>query len=230
MDLTLSVVQIIASVGLVGLILMQQGKGADAGASFGAGASQTFFGGSGSANALTKMTAVLAAVFFVASLGLAYYAKEATAVGSGISLPSELSSDEAIAPSQKKPLDEVNTKPSDDKAAVEKATEDNSQSNNSQSNNSQSNNSQSNNSQSNNSQSNNSQSNNSQSSNLENQIAPQTKPQVDTLENQPKSNSAASGAEAEVNTNDAQGMPETQKPPKAEQSASQDKLTSPAAE
>ena len=205
MDLTLSVVQIIASVGLVGLILMQQGKGADAGASFGAGASQTFFGGSGSANALTKMTAVLAAVFFVASLGLAYYAKEATAVGSGISLPSELSSDEAIAPSQKKPLDEVNTKPSDDKAAVEKATEDNSQSNNSQS-------------------------NNSQSSNLENQIAPQTKPQVDTLENQPKSNSAASGAEAEVNTNDAQGMPETQKPPKAEQSASQDKLTSPAAE
>ena len=65
---------------------------------------------------------------------------------------------------------------------------------------------------------------------MENQIAPQTKPQVDTLENQPKSNSAASGAEAEVNTNDAQGMPETQKPPKAEQSASQDKLTSPAAE
>ncbi|EAA3799283.1 preprotein translocase subunit SecG, partial [Salmonella enterica subsp. enterica] len=54
----------------------QQGKGADAGASFGAGASGTVFGSQGSATFMSRFTAILAAVFFITSLGLAYFAKE----------------------------------------------------------------------------------------------------------------------------------------------------------
>lgn len=66
---------IVASV-MTFFILMQQGKGADAGASFGAGGSQTVFGSAGSASFLTKLTAGLALVFFVTSLTLAVYAKQ----------------------------------------------------------------------------------------------------------------------------------------------------------
>lgn len=71
----LSILQILSSIGLVGLVLLQQGKGADMGASFGAGASQTVFGASGSGNFMTRVTALFATVFFAASLGLAYLGK-----------------------------------------------------------------------------------------------------------------------------------------------------------
>ncbi|MEO6699401.1 MAG: preprotein translocase subunit SecG [Paraperlucidibaca sp.] len=71
-------VHIIVAVVMIGLILLQQGKGAEMGASFGSGASGTVFGGSGSAGFLTKLTAVLALVFFLTSLGLAIYAKNQT--------------------------------------------------------------------------------------------------------------------------------------------------------
>ncbi|EEG85226.1 preprotein translocase, SecG subunit [Proteus penneri ATCC 35198] len=64
----LIVILIIVATGLVGLILLQQGKGADMGASFGAGASGTVFGSSGSANFMTRMTAVLATAFIVLAL------------------------------------------------------------------------------------------------------------------------------------------------------------------
>lgn len=64
----LIVVYLIVAIGLVGLILIQQGKGADMGASFGAGASGTLFGSSGSGNFLTRSTAVLAIGFFALSL------------------------------------------------------------------------------------------------------------------------------------------------------------------
>lgn len=78
-DLVL-VIDIISAMGLIGLILLQQGKGADIGASFGSGASQTLFGSRGSANFLTRSTAVLAAVFFLSNLGLAWlYGQQATA-------------------------------------------------------------------------------------------------------------------------------------------------------
>ncbi|UUM31058.1 preprotein translocase subunit SecG [Vibrio japonicus] len=66
----LLVIYLLAAVGVVGLVLIQQGKGADMGASFGAGASNTVFGASGSGNFLTRMTAVFATVFFVLSLVL----------------------------------------------------------------------------------------------------------------------------------------------------------------
>lgn len=68
----LVVVQVIVAVSLVGLILIQHGKGADAGAAFGSGASGTVFGSQGSANFLSRSTAALATVFFAVSLSLAY--------------------------------------------------------------------------------------------------------------------------------------------------------------
>ncbi|MBS0317549.1 MAG: preprotein translocase subunit SecG [Proteobacteria bacterium] len=66
-------VQILSAVGLVGLILLQHGKGADMGAAFGSGASGSLFGASGSANFLSRSTAVLATVFFACTLALAYF-------------------------------------------------------------------------------------------------------------------------------------------------------------
>ena len=66
-------VQILAALGMIGLILVQHGKGADMGAAFGSGGSGSLFGASGSANFLSRTTAVLAAVFFVCTLALAYF-------------------------------------------------------------------------------------------------------------------------------------------------------------
>lgn len=66
----------LAAVAVIGLILLQQGKGADMGASFGSGASQTVFGVQGGGNLLTRWTAILATAFFLTSLGLAYFAKQ----------------------------------------------------------------------------------------------------------------------------------------------------------
>ena len=70
------VVHIIVAISMIGLILVQHGKGADAGASFGAGGSATVFGTSGSANFLTRLTAVLTAIFFITSMTLAVFAKQ----------------------------------------------------------------------------------------------------------------------------------------------------------
>lgn len=70
------VVHLLVALAVVGLVLVQQGKGADAGASFGSGASATVFGSQGSATFLSRVTAILAATFFITSLGLAYFAKE----------------------------------------------------------------------------------------------------------------------------------------------------------
>ncbi|MES2423755.1 MAG: preprotein translocase subunit SecG [Pseudomonadota bacterium] len=66
-------VQMLSAIAMVGLILVQHGKGADMGAAFGSGGSGSLFGASGSANFLSRTTAVLAAVFFVATLLLAYF-------------------------------------------------------------------------------------------------------------------------------------------------------------
>lgn len=75
MEGALLVVHVLVSVTLIGLILIQQGKGADAGASFGGGGSQTVFGSAGSATFLTRTTKWLAVVFFSTSLALAYLAR-----------------------------------------------------------------------------------------------------------------------------------------------------------
>ena len=70
------IVHILVAVGLIGLILIQHGKGADAGAAFGSGASSTVFGSQGSASFLTRTTAILATVFFVSCLILAYFSSQ----------------------------------------------------------------------------------------------------------------------------------------------------------
>jgi preprotein translocase subunit SecG len=67
-----TVVHVLLAAGIVGLVLLQRGKGADAGAGFGAGASGTVFGARGSASFLSRMTATLAALFIATSLTLAY--------------------------------------------------------------------------------------------------------------------------------------------------------------
>lgn len=77
MDIWLVVIlvfHVIAALAIIGLVLLQHGKGADMGAAFGSGSSGSLFGASGSANFLSRTTAILAAVFFATSLGLAYLA------------------------------------------------------------------------------------------------------------------------------------------------------------
>ena len=66
------VLQLVAALVMIGLVLVQHGKGADMGAAFGSGGSGSLFGASGSANFLSRTTAVLATVFFVCTMGLAY--------------------------------------------------------------------------------------------------------------------------------------------------------------
>jgi preprotein translocase subunit SecG len=78
MEQIILIVHLLLALAIIGLILLQQGKGADIGASFGAGASQTLFGSSGGGNVLTRATAWLAAAFFATSFGLAIIATEKT--------------------------------------------------------------------------------------------------------------------------------------------------------
>jgi preprotein translocase subunit SecG len=68
-----SVLQVLSAVVMIGLVLVQHGKGADMGASFGSGASGSLFGASGSANFLSRSTAVCATIFFACTLALAYF-------------------------------------------------------------------------------------------------------------------------------------------------------------
>ena len=75
----LLVVHVLIAVGLIVLVLLQQGKGADAGAAFGSGASGTMFGARGAGSFLTRTTAILATLFFITSLSLAYIANNKAA-------------------------------------------------------------------------------------------------------------------------------------------------------
>ena len=73
METLLLVVHVTAALAIIGLVLLQHGKGADMGAAFGGGASGSVFGATGSANFLSRATAILAAVFFLTSMGLTWY-------------------------------------------------------------------------------------------------------------------------------------------------------------
>ena len=70
------VFHVIAALGIIGLVLIQHGKGADMGSGFGGGASNTVFGSGGAGNFLTRMTTWIAIAFFLTSFGLAYVARE----------------------------------------------------------------------------------------------------------------------------------------------------------
>lgn len=80
------VVHVCCALGVIGLVLIQHGQGADAGAAFGSGSSQSLFGSRGAGTFLTKLTALLATMFFITSLSLAYF--------SGQSVPSRSVTDQ----------------------------------------------------------------------------------------------------------------------------------------
>ena len=79
MQTILTVIHLFLAIGLIGLILIQHGRGADAGAAFGSGASATVFGARGSGSFLSRTTAILATLFFVTSVVMAYYAQKVEA-------------------------------------------------------------------------------------------------------------------------------------------------------
>ena len=85
----LIIVHVLLAIGIIALVLLQQGKGADAGAAFGSGASGTVFGAQGSATFLTRATAVLASLFFATSLGLAIVGDSRQSPQGFMDVPSE---------------------------------------------------------------------------------------------------------------------------------------------
>ena len=91
MENLLTAIHILASAGVIGLVLLQHGKGADMGAAFGSGASGSLFGVSGSSNILSKLTALCVLVFFCTSLTLAYMSSHRSNSGSVIKMPSSTS-------------------------------------------------------------------------------------------------------------------------------------------
>ena len=81
------VVHVIAALSVIGLVLIQRGKGADMGSGFGGGSSSTVFGSSGAGNFLTRLTTGIAITFFVTSFGLAFYAKEKSKSAAELGIP-----------------------------------------------------------------------------------------------------------------------------------------------
>lgn len=78
METLIVILHVGAALGLIGLVLLQHGKGADMGAAFGGGASGSLFGSTGSANFLSRTTAALATIFFLTSFGLTWYSSHRT--------------------------------------------------------------------------------------------------------------------------------------------------------
>lgn len=100
----LLVIHVLVSIALIVLVLLQHGKGADMGAAFGGGASQTLFGSRGSATFLSRTTAVLATIFFLTSLSLAYLAappKTVSVTGDSVTTGSPNAVPQAPAPAQR---------------------------------------------------------------------------------------------------------------------------------
>jgi len=124
LETILLTIHVAASVAIITLVLMQHGKGADAGAAFGAGASQTVFGSQGSGSFLTRTTGVLAAVFFSTSLSLAYLAGSTVEVKSVtetvLSSPAAvIESDVPVMPDQGLVTSDVPNVPAMDSAPVD---------------------------------------------------------------------------------------------------------------
>jgi len=78
---------VLAAISVIGLVLIQQGKGADMGSGFGSGASNTVFGSGGAGNFLTKATTSIAIIFFITSFGLAFFAKQKSLEISDLGIP-----------------------------------------------------------------------------------------------------------------------------------------------
>src|SRR5512145_3364399 len=97
MQVLILLLHVAAALGVCGLVLLQHGKGADMGAAFGGGASGSLFGATGSANFLSRITAGLATVFFITSLGLTWYSSHNTE-GKGVMATQPATSTPATAP------------------------------------------------------------------------------------------------------------------------------------
>ena len=117
---TILVVHVLVALGIIGLVLLQHGKGADMGASFGGGASGSLFGATGSANFLSRFTAILAAIFFVTSLGLAYIATNKPRESGVMDGVKEVPAAPAPAAAEKPA---ANSQSADEKPAASKANE-----------------------------------------------------------------------------------------------------------
>ncbi|QTR48631.1 preprotein translocase subunit SecG [Candidatus Thiothrix anitrata] len=112
----LLIMLIVVSVAMIVLILMQQGKGADAGAAFGSGASGTVFGSQGSANFLSRTTAILATLFFLLALALAFLASGRT-IQSGSIMEAVTPSGQAVETAAPVPNSDVPPAPAAEKAS-----------------------------------------------------------------------------------------------------------------
>lgn len=108
MEHLILVVHVLVAIAIVGLILIQQGKGADMGASFGGGGSQTLFGGRGSGNALTHATAIFAALFFATSFALAVVAKNNALQRGQVGIPAPAAAEMPVQ-TPSKAVDEIPT-------------------------------------------------------------------------------------------------------------------------
>lgn len=105
----LLVIHACVAAALIGLVLIQHGRGADMGAAFGGGASQTLFGSTGSANFLSHSTAILATVFFATSLGLSYIATHQNKAQNTVYVPQVIETGKSATPEGEK----ANTEESD---------------------------------------------------------------------------------------------------------------------
>ena len=116
-------IHVLAALGVIGLVLLQHGKGADMGAAFGSGASGSLFGVSGSSNFMSRATAIFVAIFFTTSLTLAYMASHRSEGSSVIKLQTETDTTSSQG-SSKDSLKPADTKPADDKLAVPSTAKD----------------------------------------------------------------------------------------------------------
>ncbi len=96
MEHLVTIIHVLAAAGVIGLVLLQHGKGADMGAAFGSGASGSLFGVSGSSNFMSKATAACVAVFFATSLTLAYLSSHRTGNGSVVKAATQAVKAEAV--------------------------------------------------------------------------------------------------------------------------------------
>jgi preprotein translocase subunit SecG len=105
MEQLITIIHVLAAAGVIGLVLLQHGKGADMGAAFGSGASGSLFGVSGSSNFMSKATAACVAVFFATSLTLAYMASHRADNGSVVKAATQAIKTETVKPAETTPAE-----------------------------------------------------------------------------------------------------------------------------
>ncbi|MBP0049769.1 preprotein translocase subunit SecG [Marinobacterium sp. AK62] len=117
MESVVLIIHVLLAVAIIALVLLQQGKGAEAGAAFGGGASQTVFGSQGSKSFLGRLTAVVAAGIFATSFALAVFAKQKAENVTGAGIPSAEVIESAAQPVDENELPALETQQAGDKAA-----------------------------------------------------------------------------------------------------------------